>query len=352
MKGRVTLKDVAREVGTSVAAVSVTLSGKFNGSMRVSEATRKRIIDAAAALGYVPNPIAQSLSTGRSGVLGLVFPYVDAFIDRNPFCSMVMNGVFAEAIEDSYNMMLYTVKDAAGSPGHTIDPRMDGLVMAVPPEDDPMLAECAERQFPCVAVVSPQRKDSVMTVNADDFNGGLLATKHLLSLGHRKVMMLHGGSGVSTNTPRMEGYYAALAEAGLEAPDDMIVQAGFDWKPAFEAMNKVLDRPKSLWPTAIFAVNDLCAAGAMKAIKSRGLRIPEDIAIVGFDDTWFATSIHPHLTTVRMPIQEMGAKAVRMLAAEVAGRPPQERNVVLDVSLTVRSSCGASLMATTEPSLY
>jgi len=352
MNRRVTLKDVAREAGTSVAAVSATLNGKNTGSTRIGEPTRQRIIDAAAALGYVPNPIARSLSTGRTGVLGLVFPYVDAFIDRNPFCSMVMNGVFTEAIADSYNLMLYTVRDGAWTTGHKIDPRVDGLVMALPAADDPMLLQCAESHLPCVAVVSPQRSDTVMTVNADDLAGGRLATKHLASLGHRRIMMLHGGDGVSTNAPRLAGYRSALSEAGLPYDEALVVKAGFDWKPAFNAMNEVLDRPRASWPTAIFAVNDLCAAGAIKAIEGRGLKVPEDFAIVGFDDTWFATTVQPALTSVRMPIKEMGALAVRMLASEVAGTPPETRNEVFSVSLTIRSSCGSTPQKTPHDLTY
>ena len=122
----------------------------------------------------------------------------------------------------------------------------------------------------------------------------------------------------------------------------MIVEAGFDWRPGFEAMNNILDRPRNQWPTAIFAINDLCAAGAIRAIKARGLTVPDDFAIVGFDDTWFATTTQPMLTSVRMPIKEMGALAARMLAGEVGGTPPLNRHPVLSVSLTIRNSCGSS----------
>ncbi|MES1227023.1 MAG: substrate-binding domain-containing protein, partial [Armatimonadota bacterium] len=177
---------------------------------------------------------------------------------------------------------------------------------------------------------------------ADDYAGGLLATQHLISLGHERILMLHGGDDVPTNQPRIKGYIDAMTQAGLPVRDDLIVQGGFDWRPALTAMNEVLDRPRRDWPTAVFAINDLGAAGAMRAIKARGLSVPEDIAMVGFDDTWFATTMQPALTTVRMPIREMGALAARMLADEVGGHPPTERHPVLGVSLTVRNSCGSS----------
>jgi LacI family transcriptional regulator len=346
-KMRITLKDVAREAETSVAAASATLSGKPSGNMRISEATRRRVIEVAARLGYVPNPIARSLTTGRTGVLGLVFPYVDAFVDRNPFCSMLMNGVFTEAIQDSYNMMLYTVRDGFWAGKHKIDPRVDGLVLALPASDEPLLLRCRESNFPCVAIVCAPQPDPIMTVNADDYQGGILATKHLLELGHKRIMMLHGGDLVSTNLPRLEGYRRAMQESGVQVTPDLIVRAGFDWRPGFEAMTAVLERPQAEWPTAIFAVNDLCAAGAIRAIKAKGLSIPEDFAIVGFDDTWFSTTTQPMLTSVRMPIKEMGALATRMLASEVNGKPIEERHPVLPVSLTIRNSCGASTQVPT-----
>ncbi len=348
---RVTLKHVAQEAGTSVAAVSATLVGKRSGSTRVGEQTREKIVQAAARLGYVPNPIARSLSTGRTGVLGLVFPYLDAFVDRNPFCSLLMSGVFSEAIEDRYNMMLYTARDGYWNRGQSIDPRVDGLILALPDPSDPILRQCVAHQFPCVAIVT-EPQDGIITVNADDKRGGYLATRHLIELGHTNIMMLHGGDTISSNRHRLNGYNQALAEANIEPREDLLVKAGFDWRPAKQAMEAVLQKPSSTWPTAIFAVNDLCAAGAMLALQERGLRIPDDIAIVGFDDTQFSTSVQPALTTVKMPITKMGATAAQMLAKEVEGHRPTERHVTLEVSLTIRQSCGAKTATTTPDFAY
>ena len=342
---RVTLKDVAREAGASAAAVSATLNGKRVSNMRIGEATRERIIEVAARLGYVPNPLAQSLSTGRTDVLGLVFPYVDAFIDRNPFCTMLMNGILAEVIADQYNLMLYTGRDAQWAGQGRIDPRVDGLIVALPVPNDPLLSRCLDTGFPCVFVVTHPLPAPVMTVNADDYRGGFLATRHLIELGHERIMILHGGDSVSTNRPRIQGYLAALKEVGISPSDSFIVEAGFDWRPAVDAMNSVLDRPRKEWPTAIFAINDLCASGAIQTIKERGLSVPEDFAVVGFDDTWLSTTVQPTLTTVRMPIREMGALAARMLANEIEGKSNTDRNPILDVSLTIRQSCGSPVGA-------
>lgn len=336
-----TVKDVAKAAGTSTAAVSAALSGNSKGTVRVSEATRNRIVEVAASLGYAPNPIARSLSTGRTGVIGLTFPYVDAFVDSNPFCSQVMNGVFSEAIKDDFNMMLYTGESNAWNKGQKIDPRVDGLILVLPANDDPLMKLCLEQNFPFVAVVAKPQGGQMITVNADDEEGGFLGTDHLVKLGHKRIAILLGGDEVPTNQGRFRGYLSAMEQASLAVENNMIVQAGFDWKPAYAAMKKVLERPRSEWPTAIFAINDLCASGAMRAIHEKGLSIPDDIAVVGFDDTWFAAAARPALTSVRMPIREMGALAVQLLIAEINGKQAPDRSSVLPVSLTVRASCGA-----------
>lgn len=337
----ITVKDVALAAGTSTAAVSAALNGNTKGTVRVSQATKDRITEVARSLGYAPNPIAQSLSTGRSGVIGLTFPYADAFVDSNPFCSQVMNGVFTEAIKDQFNMMLYTGNGDTWSRGDRIDPRVDGLILVLPSVDDPLMARCLEQKFPFVAVVAERQGENMITVNADDFAGGQLGTSHLISLGHRKIAILLGTDDVPTNRPRFQGYLDAMAEHGLEVTPDLVVHAGFDWEPAYRAMKSILAGQKSSWPTAVFAINDLCAAGAMRAIKEAGASVPGDIAIVGFDDTWFAAATRPSLTSVRMPIREMGALAVQLLISEISGTAVEDRGPVLPVSLTVRATCGA-----------
>lgn len=341
MRKSVTLKDVASLAGTSTAAVSATISGNSSGSVRISQETQQRIKEAAKTLGYAPNPVARSLSTGKSGVIGLVFPYVNAFVDRNPFCSMIMNGVFTEAIIDRFNVMLYTMEQAIGSSSQ-IDPRVDGIVQVLPVPNDTLLKACLDSGFPCVAVVFPNLGGKIMTVNADDYKGGYIATKHLIDLGHRRIAMLTGTEEISTSSPRFHGYRDALADAGITIDEALIVQSGFNMEPGYQSMLQLLALPSQSQPTAVFAVNDLCAVGAMQAMKANGISIPHDMAIVGFDDSWLTTTVQPALTSVRMPIKEMGALAVKMLTAKINATPIENQNVVLDVSLTVRASCGAS----------
>jgi LacI family transcriptional regulator len=342
-----TLRDVARQAGTSTATASAVLNGGGRDAIRVSEATRGRIRAAASALGYKPNRVARSLVTGRTGVLGLVFPYAGAFIDRNPFCSQVMAGVLEEVVCEQYNLMLHTAagKDTESpfADGTLPDARADGLLVVIPRPNDPVLTRCRSENFPCVALVyeSGPGEEDLLTVNADEFAGGRLAAEHLLTLGHRRIAHLTGNPEVATAEPRRRGYLAALEEAGIAPDPALIVPANFDWTAGYAAMARLLDLPSDRRPTAVFAANDLCAEGALRAILERGLRVPEDIALVGYDDTWFAARTRPPLTTVRMPIEEMSALAARLLIAAVERREIPDRRPLLPVSLTVRESCGA-----------
>ncbi|MCS6859211.1 MAG: LacI family transcriptional regulator [Abditibacteriales bacterium] len=339
-----TIRDVAKLAGTSVSAASAVLNGSGRGVIRVGPETRRRIEAAAEQLGYMPNPIAQSLVTRRTGVLGLIFPYSSAFIDRNPFCTQVMAGVFEEVVHAKYNLMLYTaIGDEwnAADENALIDPRVDGLILVIPAPHSPVIARCMRERRPYVALVYEPDAEEVYAVNADEFTGGRLATEHLIRLGHRRIAHLRGDPGVASTAPRERGYIAALEAAGMPPAAALIVPAGFDWKEGYEAMKRLLELPSSQRPTAVFAANDLCAEGALRALRERGLRVPEDMAVVGYDDTWFATMTQPPLTSVHMPLYEMSQRATQMLIAQVEGNDVAVRQPVLPVSLTVRESCGA-----------
>ena len=338
----VTIKEVAKLAGTSTAAVSAALNGTNSKNIRVSESTRERIYAAAAELGYLSNPVARSLATGKSRVLGLMLPYAEAFTDHNPFNAQVTNGILSQAIASHYNLMLYTGA-SEGDPEQAatmVDSRVDGVVLVLPPGDSPIFLKCESRHIPYVSILRDPI-EGTWSVNSDDVQGGKLATGHLASLGHTKIAHLMGNDDVSTSRPRLRGYMQALEEAGLPIEQSLLVPAGFDWRGGYATMKELLKRPASKRPTAIFAANDLCAGGAMRAIREAGLSIPEDIAIVGYDDTWFATMTQPTLTSVRMPIEDMGALAVKMLVDRVEGRQVEDPLPILPVSLTVRASCGA-----------
>ncbi len=343
----VTIRDVAKLAGTSATAVSATLSGSTNTTIRVSKETRERIYAAAAQLGYTPSQIAKSLATGKTKVIGLVLPYADAFVDQNPFCSEVMSGIMQEVVHRQYNLMLFTATSGKSYDqiAMLIDSRVEGVLLVMPPDDGAIFLKCEKRRIPYVSILRQPHEGSCC-VNSDDYAGGVMAAEHLYSMGHRSVAILHGNDEVTTSVPRREGFSSVYRAAGIEPS---LVPSGFGWRNGARSMKQLLDRPTKNYPTAIFTANDQCAEGAMRVAKEHGLSIPSDLSVIGYDDTWFAAMTQPPLTTVRMPISEMGHCAANLLIDQLEGIQPQDPNPVLPVSLTIRHSCGA-LAAPSTPS--
>lgn len=338
----VTLKDVARRAGTSAAAVSATLNHRPGQSTRVGEETRKRIEIAAAELGYVLNPIGRSLATGRTGVLGLMLPFQSSFVEHDPFLTNVMNGCLSEAVRQKYNVMLYTATSGEEGAGAAtmVDSRVDGVILVIPPKDSPVLADCRRRDLPVVSVLRDAEDDDEWVVNSSDYEGGRLATQHLINLGHRRIGHIVGNEAVSTSRARRQGYLDAISEAGVDVDPVLVRDGDFSQKSGAKAMAELLSLRKP--PTAVFCANDLSAHGAIQSAISMGRSVPNDIAVVGYDDTWFSTMTNPALTTVNMATEEMGARAARLLISQIENRPTTERQPVLPVSLTIRVSCGAA----------
>ena len=323
-----------------MAAVSAALNGTRSKNIRVGQETRERIYAAASQLGYLSNPVARSLATGKSKVIGVMLPYAEAFTDHNPFCAQVTNGILEEVVRRHYNLMLYTGALMKGSQAAlTVDSRVDGIVLVMPPVDSPVFLKCESRRIPYVSILRPELSGT-WTVNSDDFEGGRLATQHLIQLGHKRIAHFSGDDSVTTSKPRLLGYKHAMEAAGLSSDPSLVVKASFDWRAGYQAAKSILEMPAARRPSAIFAANDLCAEGVMRALRECGARVPDDFAVVGYDDTWFSTMTQPALTSVRMPISEMGAMAVQMLVDRVEGREVANPHPVLPVSLTVRASCG------------
>ena len=339
----ITLKDVAKLAGTSIATASATLNPGNKSNTRVGDIARHRILSAASELGYAYNPIAKSLVTGKTGVIGLMLPYADAFVDQNPFCATLLAGIVTSLMQRHYNLMLYTATSGSVTESSkvAIDSRVDGILLVVPPVNSDVFAHCDKRSIPYVSVIR-DIDENACSVNCDDYTGGYMATKHLIDLGHRRIAHFVGNPDVSTTAARLEGYRAAMHDAGIPESDHFEVPSGFLREPGYQsAMMTFSGNPQSA-PTAVFACNDLCAAGALQALSELGISVPDEVSIVGFDDTPFSASLQPPLTTIRMPIQEMGALAVELLVNIIEDRKPTTQQHCLPVSLTLRSSTSMS----------
>ena len=336
------MSDIASKAGTSVAAVSVTLNGAKSKTLKVSPETRQRILDAAEELGYRRNPLAGALATGRSRIIGLMLPHAWAYADHDPFYSLVTTGVTACTSRHGYNLMLYSAaaEDEGARAAKMIDRMIGGLILVSPPPDTPLYRECERLGIPYVTILAG-RDSGKLTVNSADFEGGMLATRHLISLGHRRIAHLIGKPGVVTTEPRYLGYLEAHREAGIPADPRLRQPGEFFRKVGYDSTRALMALPTCDRPTAIFAANDLSAHGAIEAVFDSGLEVPRDIAVVGYDDTWYATVTRPTLTSINMDVPMIGRTATDLLILSLEGAKVSEPHVALPVSLTVRESCGA-----------
>jgi len=291
-------------------------------------------------MGYRRDPRGSALVTGRSHVIGLMLPHAHSFATPDPFYSLVAAGVAGGASKAGYNLMLYTAVAEEEGPraAATIDRRIDGLILVIPPEGSPIFDECRRQGITTVGIVQDPAR-SPLTVNSDDYEGGRLATEHLLSLGHRRIAHLYGNRDNFSNEGRYLAYVDTMREAGIEPDPDLILEGGFRRDNGFHSTKRLVGMPARKRPTAIFAANDLSAHGAIDAIREAGLDIPGDISVVGYDDTWYASITNPPLTSVSMHVDEIGRRAAELLIGGIEGRL-EEDHAVIPVSLTVRQSSG------------
>jgi LacI family transcriptional regulator len=339
----VTMSDIAERAGTSIAAVSVTLNGARSTTLKVSEETRERIVRAAEELGYRRNPIARALATGRSRVIGLMLPHAFAYAVHDPFYSLVTTGVTAAASRHGYNVMLYSAaaEDEGDRAVRAIDRLVAGIVFVSPPAGTPLFRECQSQGIPYATILAGA-ETGPLTIDSDDYEGGLLATRHLIGLGHRRIAHLEGKPEVVTTAPRRKGYEDAHAEAGLPLDPALSRPGEFTREAGYEQTRDLLAQGPSRRPTAIFAANDLSAHGALDAIAEAGLSVPGDVAVVGYDDTWYATITRPALTSVSMDVPAIGRAAAEAILNSVEQGDATPRHLVLPVSLSVRESCGGN----------
>jgi LacI family transcriptional regulator len=329
-----TIRDIAELAGVSIATVSRAVNGRGD----VSEKTRGRVRQIAREQGYTVNRNARGLSAGRTGLIGVTLP----LIHPTYFSSIVAS--IAEALDEhDMRIILCPTRHQHDREISLIERLMhgttDGAILVLPEESASELRTLVDRGYRCVVVDPSERPtDDIPTVSAAHSAGADQAMRHLLSLGHRRIAAITGPRGRLATQERLRGYYAAVAGAGILPDAGLVAESNFKVEGGFDAAARLLELSDR--PTAIFAFNDPLAIGAMRAARSRGLRIPEDVSIVGFDDTTEAQFVTPGLTTVRQPLAEMGRMAVSLLLRLLEGRPRETVQVELATKLVVRGSTG------------
>jgi len=338
---RVTIADVASRAGVSKTAVSFA----FNSPDRLNRATADRILGIAAELGYRPDPVARMLTQRRTGAIGVLTPQDLSVVFTNPFFGTFSAGI--AGVAEEHGLGLHFISPLHGSLTRAIhEAIVDGVVAIGLTDDHPEIDEIRRAGLPMV-LVDADTTGNVASIDVDDEGGARLAARHVLDLGHRDIAILaidgplanpHPGGGVVGR--RLRGYRAALAEFGIDVADDGIATGPASVEGGRAAFGRLWDAGRR--PTAVLAMSDGMAIGAIQAIREHGAGVPADVSVVGFDDIDLAASTDPALTTVHQPVREKGEESVRMLLAVISGREPAPGHRRLETSLVVRSSTGAS----------
>jgi LacI family transcriptional regulator len=330
--GKVTIREIADLAGVSIATVSRVVNGRGD----VSPETRELVQRIVRERGYQANRSARGLSGGKTGLIGGTVPMV-----HYPYFSQLVAGVAEALYEHDMRLVLCPTYHEHEREVSLLERLMhgttDGAVVILPEESSDELEHLLNHGYRFV-VCDPLEplNERIPAVSAAHTAGADQAMKHLLSLGHRRIGAITGpGSGKAT-VERRRGYYAALAEAGITPDPELEVESNFELLGGVDAARVLLDLPDP--PTAIFCFNDNMAIGAMRVARERGLRVPEDLSLIGFDDLDEAHIVHPTLTTIRQPLAEMGRIAVSLLMRLLDDQPIEALHVELATRLVVRES--------------
>lgn len=334
---RVSLKDVAELAGVSYQTVSKVL----NGQSHVAPETMARIRQAAQTLSYKPHVSARNLRTQRSRMIG--YSWSSTETDQpNHILHMFLTSMVAEAELAGYHLLPFPYRegeDRVAGYRELIDSgRVDGFVITSVGYDDLRINYLLERDFPFVAFGHTSAHDPFPYVDVDGASGLRMAVEHLMAQGHRRIAMLAWPQTSRTGNDRLQGYLAALQGAGIDIDPYLIAHGEWRFEFGYTATERWLTGPAEQRPTAVVAVSDIMAIGAMHAGQKHGLTIGRDLAVVGFDDVPMTQYLWPPLTSVRQPIREAGRKCVELLTKTIEGQPLPDRHTLLTPELILRAS--------------
>jgi LacI family transcriptional regulator len=329
-----TMNDVARLADVSIATVSHVI----NGTRFVSPERVERVQSAMYELGYTPDATARSLRVGRTDTVGLVIPDTS-----NPFFAALARWIEEAGFEAGYTTILANSDERPDREyryvSTLVSKRVDGLILSPSRGDHSTLTRLLQNaRMPVVVVDRDAALPNADVVLYDNAGGSYEATRHLIDLGHTCIGCVAGPADTTSAAERVKGFRAAIAEAGLSLPDHAVVESDFHFSGGREATARLLATGEPF--TAIFAANDLMAAGVIRELSERGTKVPDEVSVIGFDDAPLAEMISPSLTTMRQPLHDMAHAAVSLLLSRITGAnngaPPTRR--ILPVSLVVRES--------------
>jgi len=333
----ITIYDVAKKAGVSIATVSRVL----NSSNSVSDKTRILVKRTIEEMNYTPNVIAAAMTKKSTLTLGLLVPDIS-----NPFFSELARGVEDASSDFGFNIIMcntdYCPDKEASYISLLKQKSIDGFIIASAHYNDSNVISLLEEKFPLVLLgrdIDDSEDLSLDVVTSDNINGGYIATKHLIELGHKKILCLLGPSSIKVNHERERGYLQAMKEANLEVLPEAIEYGEFKAEFGYKKTLEIYESPYK--PTAIFAANDLTATGVIRALKHFDLSVPQDVSVVGYDNTMLASMIDPPLTTVNQQMRKMGYHATKLLIKGIKGEREIGEKVIFDIDLVIRKSTSA-----------
>jgi len=328
---KVTIVEVAKKAGVSLGTVSRVL----NNDAHVSDETRQHVSTVIEELGYVANQQARSLKGRKTNVIGVLVPNL-----ANSYIGEILHGIDTELALHKLEMMLFTTHRAAAKEAsyvaNIVRGMADGLLVILPRSFNDYTDTLTHFHFPFVLIDYQGSGVSFPSVGATNWQGGYSATEYLIKLGHKRIGFITGSIDLGCSQDRLSGYRSALRTHHLKEEPELIYEGDFLQPDGYKGASVLLDLPEP--PTAIFASNDLMAMGAMDAIRSRGLRIPEDISVIGFDNIQQSAMVHPPLTTVQQPLDQMGRVAIQLLLGALKDPNKDAGRIELPTELIVRSS--------------
>ncbi len=333
---RLTLEEIGELAGVSRSTVSRVINNHPN----IRAEVRERVERVIAETGYRPNQAARSLASNQSNILGLVIPNVVQAVFTDPYYPRLTQGISAAANRLGYTLALFlfhSLEEERGAiQSFSSNSLLDGLIITADTIENPFVPQLLERDIPFVYIGRPVEAERVTYIDVDNLNGGYTATAHLLKLGYKRIAQI----AVSINTAgidRDKGYRQALRDRGVTVDESLTAYGDFTQASGYEAMKVLIPQQ----PDAVFAQSDTMALGASIALREAGLRIPQDVALVGFDDLPPALQAEVPLTTVRQHVQRTGEIALETLVDQLQNPDQPPQHIILPTELVIRASCGA-----------
>ncbi|MBO0980807.1 LacI family DNA-binding transcriptional regulator [Microbacterium sp. SD291] len=330
MGARTTIHDVARAAGVSVSTVSKAVNGRYG----IADVTVQRVLDTVRELGYESSLVASSMRARRTGVIGVLLA------DFEPFSAEILKGVGAAVHDTAFDLLAYSGSHHGAGDGwerrslsRLSGTLIDAAIMVTPTVVSP------GTEIPVVAIDPHTGRADLPTVESDSFGGAYAATRHLIDLGHRRIGFLAGRPDLRSAALRDAGYRRALSDAGILVDPALIKVGRYELETTRESARVMLGAPTR--PTAVFAANDLSAIAVIDVANDLGLRVPEDLSVIGFDDVPEASRRARPLTTIQQPMRRLGALAAEMVFTLLSGGELEETHVILPTRLVVRATTAA-----------